>query len=89
LAGSDSAVDTLFRKAGIVRCYSKEELCYVAGVFSHKELTGKNIAVITHAGGPGVMLTDSLSKGNMEVPHLEGEAADELMTAWNNPRFRR
>ncbi|MDA3843643.1 MAG: acetate--CoA ligase family protein [Candidatus Kapabacteria bacterium] len=80
LAGSVSAVDTLFRKAGIVRCYSKEELCYVAGVFSHKELTGKNIAVITHAGGPGVMLTDSLSKGNMEVPHLEGEAADELMT---------
>jgi len=79
LAGSDSAVDTLFRKAGIVRCYSKEELCYVAGVFSHKELTGKNIAVITHAGGPGVMLTDSLSKGNMDVPHIEGETADELM----------
>jgi len=37
----------------------------------HKELKGKNIAIITHAGGPAVMLTDTLSNGGLEIPHLE------------------
>jgi acetyltransferase len=48
-------------------------------VFTRPELQGKNIAIITHAGGPGVMLTDALAKGNMDVPHISGEAADELL----------
>ncbi|GAH66317.1 unnamed protein product, partial [marine sediment metagenome] len=52
LASSDMAVDALFRKAGIVRCFSREELTTVASVFKHKELKGKNVAIITHAGGP-------------------------------------
>jgi len=71
LASPDVAVDTLFRKAGIVRCYGREELATVASIFMHKELTGKNIAIITHAGGPAVMLTDVLSNGGMEIPKLE------------------
>ncbi len=79
LAGSDSAVDALFKKAGIVRCYSRMELIHVAQVFTRPELNGKNIAIITHAGGPGVMLTDALAKGKMDVPHIAGEAADELL----------
>ncbi len=79
LAGSDDAVHALFRKAGIVRCYSREQLIYTAGVLMHRQLRGKNIAVITHAGGPGVMLTDALSKSGMNVPKIEGEKADELL----------
>lgn len=71
LASSDSAVDALFRKAGIVRCYGREELATVAAIFMHKKLTGKNIAIITHAGGPAVMLTDALSNNGLEVPHIE------------------
>lgn len=78
LASPDFAVDALFKKAGIVRCYGREELITVASVFMHPELKGKNIAIITHAGGPAVMLTDALSKGGLEVPHIEGEAAEEL-----------
>jgi acetate---CoA ligase (ADP-forming) len=80
LASSDSAVDALFRKAGIVRCYGREELISVASVFMHPPLTGKNIAVITHAGGPAVMLTDALSNGGLEVPHIDNPAAKELLT---------
>lgn len=76
LASSDSAVDALFRKAGIVRCYGREELATVAGIFMHKQLTGKNIAIITHAGGPAVMLTDALSNNGLEIPHIE---APELL----------
>jgi len=80
LASPDVAVGALFRKAGIVRCYGREDLIAVASVFMHPELKGKNIAIITHAGGPAVMLTDALSNGGMNVPHLEGTAAKELLS---------
>ncbi len=80
LATSDVAVDALFRKAGIVRCYNREELVTVASIFMYPEVKGKNIAIITHAGGPAVMLTDVLSNNGMDVPHIEGKAADELLT---------
>jgi acetyltransferase len=78
IASSDSAVEALFRKAGIVRCYSREELTTVGCIFTLPPLKGKNFAIVTHAGGPGVMLTDALSKGGLNVPKLEGELADEL-----------
>jgi len=80
IASSDSAVEALFRKAGIVRCFSREELTTVGCIFTLPELKGKNFAIVTHAGGPGVMLTDALSKGGLNVPKIEGPEADELKT---------
>ena len=80
IASSDSAVEALFRKAGIVRCYSREELTTVGCIFTLPPLKGKNFAIVTHAGGPGVMLTDALSKGGLSVPKIESEAAEELKT---------
>ena len=78
IASSDSAVEALFRKAGIVRCFSREELTTVGCIFTLPRFSGKNVAIVTHAGGPGVMLTDALSKGGMKVPALSGPAAEEL-----------
>lgn len=78
IASSDSAVEALFRKAGIVRCYSREELTTVASIFTLKEVKGKNCAIVTHAGGPAVMLADALSKGRLNVPDLNGPIAEEL-----------
>ncbi len=78
IASSDSAVEALFRKAGIVRCFSREELTTVGCIFTLPKLTGKNFAIVTHAGGPGVMLTDALSKGGLKVPKIEGPKAVEL-----------
>lgn len=78
IASSDSAVEALFRKAGIVRCFSREELTTVGCIFTLPELKGKNFAIVTHAGGPGVMLTDALSKGGLNVPKIERAEADEL-----------
>ena len=89
MASSDSAVEALFRKAGIVRCFSREELTTVGCIFKCMEsasddspltthLSPLNIAIVTHAGGPGVMLTDALSKGGMQVPLLKGAIAEEL-----------
>ena len=79
LASSDVAVDALFKKAGIVRCYGRQELITVASVFMQPELQGKNIGIITHAGGPAVMLTDALEKGGLNIPKIEGRKATELL----------
>ena len=82
IASSDSAVEALFRKAGIVRCFSREELTTVGCILCLPPLSqregGLNFAIVTHAGGPGVMLTDALSKGGMNVPPLSGPIAEEL-----------
>jgi len=78
LASPDTAVEALFRKAGIVRCFGRNELINVASVFKFPKLKGKNIAIITHAGGPAIMLTDALSANGMGVPKLEGPDAEEL-----------
>ncbi len=75
LTSSDAAVDALFRKAGIVRCYGREELTTVAAVFMSKELKGRKLAIITHAGGPGVMLTDALEDGGLKIPRIENSTA--------------
>ncbi|WP_299524730.1 acetate--CoA ligase family protein [uncultured Lutibacter sp.] len=80
LANSDVAVDALFKKAGIIRCYGRNELITVASIFMHKELIGKNIAIITHAGGPAVMLTDALSKNGLNVPEIKGKDSEELLS---------
>ncbi len=80
LASPDVAVDALFRKAGIVRCYGREDLISVASVFNYPELKGKNMAIITHAGGPAVMLTDALSNAGLNVPHIDNPDSKELLT---------
>ena len=81
LATNDAAVDALFRKAGIVRCQNRQELTTVCAVFMYPELKGKRCAVITHAGGPAVMLTDVLSNGGMEVPSLKEHPASPALLA--------
>ena len=90
IASSDSAVEALFRKAGIVRCFSREELTTAGCIFMcaastfnsqltlNSKLSTLNFAIVTHAGGPGVMLTDALSKGGLSVPKIEGPMAEEL-----------
>ena len=75
MANSDLAVEALFRKTGIVRCYGREELTTVANVFHCKPMKGKRLAIITHAGGPAVMLTDALESGGLHIPHIEDSPA--------------
>lgn len=79
LASPDTAIDALFRKAGIVRCFSRSELATMGALFMHKKLEGDRIAIITHAGGPAVMLTDTLSGGGLQVPPVKGPAAESLL----------
>ncbi len=80
MASSDMVVRALFRKAGIVYCSSRDELITVASIFNYRPLLGPNIAVITHAGGTAVLLTDALEKGGLTVPHIPDEIGQELST---------
>ena len=79
LMSSDAAVEALFRKAGIVRCYGREELTTVATIFMCKELKGNKLAIITHAGGPGVMLTDALEDGGLKIPQIPDSPAKQAL----------
>ena len=79
LASPDKAVDTLFRKAGIIRCYGRDELVTVTSILVQPLPKGNRMAIITHAGGPAVMLTDVLSVNRMLVPHIEGPKAEALL----------
>ncbi len=81
MANSDLAVEALFRKAGIVRCYGREELTTVANVFHCKPMKGKRLAIITHAGGPAVMLTDALESGGLHIPQIKDSDARQKLKA--------
>lgn len=83
LATSDTVIRALFKKAGVVYCSSREELIAVASVFQTKPLKGKNIAIITHAGGSAVMLTDTLSSRGMNIPQLDSKDTAELLKQLN------
>ena len=72
MASPDKAVNALFRKTGIVRCYSRTELVTVAAAMMYPEPNGRKVAIVTHAGGPAVMQTDVLSSNGIEIPRLSG-----------------
>lgn len=80
MATSDTAVEALFKKAGIIRVDSRSELIDVACVLSTiKTLPlGKNICVVTDAGGPGVMLSDELSRQGLKLAHLSDQTRQDL-----------
>ncbi|MFT3739820.1 MAG: acetate--CoA ligase family protein [Breznakibacter sp.] len=80
MAGNDQAVGALFRKAGIIRCHGRDQMVHIAGILLHAPYIGKSMAIITHAGGPAVMLTDTLEKGGFQIPKLEGKTAENLLS---------
>ncbi len=79
LASPDSAVQALFDKAGIVRVEGRNEMIQAAIVLKYGIPKGKNILIVTHAGGPGVMLTDILEKNGMKVPEIKDPSKKKLL----------
>lgn len=80
LTTPETVVSAIFKKAGIIRCYGRNELVTVASILSKPLPRGSKIAVVTHAGGPAVMLTDVLTSNGMQMPKFEGQKADQLLT---------
>jgi acetyl coenzyme A synthetase (ADP forming)-like protein len=78
LAGSETAVDALFHQAGVIRAKTLEELIDAAALFSGQPLpAGNRVAVLTNAGGLGILCADACDAAGLELPSLapETEAA--------------
>ncbi len=79
LAGADAVYDVAFKRAGIVRVNSIEEFFDCAELLSKQPLPkGPNLAIITNAGGPGVMAADALSAYGIEPAGLGPQTLEKL-----------
>jgi acetate---CoA ligase (ADP-forming) len=79
LASSDSAVDALFRQAGVLRARTLEELVDVAALLSSQPLPkGRRVAVLTNAGGLGILCADACDAARLELPELAAETTAAL-----------
>ena len=74
LAGSEQAYHAAFRQAGILRADSMEALFDMALAIGYQPpLNGKRIAIITNAGGPGILATDALERADLSMARFETE----------------
>lgn len=79
LAGSDAAYEALFAQARIIRATSLQHLAELLTVFSQNPLPqGKNIAILTNAGGLGVLATDAAEKHGLKLATLSPETTARL-----------
>jgi acetate---CoA ligase (ADP-forming) len=80
LAGSEAGVDALFRQAGVIRATSLEELIDVSTLLSSQpEVQGRRVAVLTNAGGLGILAADALDAAGLELPSLGEETVSHLL----------
>ena len=71
LTGSDDVLDAAFRRAGILRVQRISDLFYMAEVLARQpKPLGRRLAIVTNAGGPGVLATDALVDGGGELSRL-------------------
>src|SRR5205807_3302727 len=74
LAGSDAAVDALFRQAGVIRAQTLEELLDATALLAAQPLPrGRRVAVLTNAGGLGILCADACEAAGLELPALSPE----------------
>ena len=79
LAATDAVVSALFRQAGIIRTDTFEELFDVANLLSHQPVpTGRRVAILTNAGGPGILAADACESLGLELPMLSDATISEL-----------
>ncbi len=79
LAGSDAVYDAIFAQAGILRVDTVEELFDFAVGFSRQPLPkGNRFAIVTNAGGPGIMATDAAIRHGLELAKLRPETLESL-----------
>jgi len=81
LAGSDMAYDVAFKQCGVRRANDMASLFDVAAVFDDMSLpSGKRVAIITNAGGPGILTTDACDLRGLEIAQFTSETTEYLKT---------
>jgi len=79
LAESDVAVDALFSQTGVLRAETLEEMFDIALVLSSQPLPrGNRVAILTNAGGPGILAVDALESRGMEIVELSADVRAQL-----------
>ena len=79
LAGSEAAVDALFRQAGVIRTQTLDELVDVAALLSDQPVPrGRRVALLTNAGGLGILCADACEAAGLELPSLSEETLRAL-----------
>ena len=89
LAGTEAVYDAIFKQAGIIRADSIAELFDFANAFAYKHESalgkakrkipsGKRVAIVTNAGGPGILATDMTISSDLELAKFSQETIDEL-----------
>lgn len=82
LAASDAVVDALFKDAGVIRTETLEELFDVAALLAHQPLpAGNRVAILTNAGGPGILAADACDALGLTLPEL-GRATTAALQAF-------
>jgi acyl-CoA synthetase (NDP forming) len=72
-------VDALFRQAGVIRTETLEGLFDVAALLAHQPIPkGPRVAILTNAGGPGILAADACEANGLELPELSERTRDEL-----------
>jgi len=92
LASKEDMIKTAFSQVGIIRVSNLEELFNIAKFLSRNDyLNGNKIAIVTNAGGPGVICTDEIENNGLKLASLEKKTIDILKknlpveTSINNP----
>lgn len=79
LAGSGKAYEAAFKQSGIIRAGTIKNLFDYANTFVNQPLPkGEKVAIITNAGGPGIMATDAFEKSNIQLAKLENKTIEKL-----------
>ncbi|MBK9711841.1 MAG: acetate--CoA ligase [Kouleothrix sp.] len=79
LAGSEKAYEAAFRQSGILRANTMEELFDYALAFAYQPLiAGNRVAIVTNAGGPGIIATDAAERSGLTLSQLTAETIERL-----------
>ncbi len=79
LAGNDAAYEALFNQCGVIRAAHTQELFEYIRVFANNKIpTGRRVAVITNAGGPGVLTTDEIILNDLELAKISPATTAQL-----------
>ncbi|HVS31599.1 MAG TPA: GNAT family N-acetyltransferase [Thermoanaerobaculia bacterium] len=79
LATSDAIVTDLFRQTGVIRTDTLEEMFDVAALLANQPLPGgRRVAIVTNAGGPGILASDACEANGLELAQLSEETTSAL-----------
>lgn len=79
LAGADVGVDALLQQTGVIRVDSIDELFNTAMLLANQPLPkGDRVAIVTNAGGPGILAADACAAAGLSVPELDAACQADL-----------